>query len=318
MKALRETIHMPSGHSFRILGWNKNLRNAECLLASGDREPFAGEGGTWHYHLEMELTFFSYGEGSQFIGDHIGRFRKDDVVLLGENLPHYWHTAGESSGLSIQWHFPESHAFWAFPENLVFAKLFKAAGRGLRFHGFAAEALRAEVRNLASSQERDRLGRLMQVLSRMQGALGRDTEYLSERSFSLPTASLYQESIRMAVRYLVANFRDTVELSDLLKLTGMSKATFARQFKEHTGRSFREFLNRFRLEAACRELATSNRDVIEIAYLCGFSEMASFNRVFRRDIGHAPTEYRKLEQAKQKAANSKPIKGTRTVISYGW
>ena len=44
----------------------------------------------WHYHAEVELIHFKKGEGTQFIGDNIKRFKAGDVVLVGANLPHYW------------------------------------------------------------------------------------------------------------------------------------------------------------------------------------------------------------------------------------
>jgi hypothetical protein len=44
----------------------------------------------WRYHPEVELVHIEKGGGTQFIGDHISRFREDDVLLVGSNLPHYW------------------------------------------------------------------------------------------------------------------------------------------------------------------------------------------------------------------------------------
>src|SRR5215212_8169930 len=44
----------------------------------------------WHYHTEVELIHFKKGEGTQFIGDNIRRFKAGDVVLVGSGLPHYW------------------------------------------------------------------------------------------------------------------------------------------------------------------------------------------------------------------------------------
>src|SRR6266496_26776 len=44
----------------------------------------------WHYHKEVELIHFKKGEGTQFIGDNIKRFKAGDVALVGSNLPHYW------------------------------------------------------------------------------------------------------------------------------------------------------------------------------------------------------------------------------------
>jgi mannose-6-phosphate isomerase-like protein (cupin superfamily) len=44
----------------------------------------------WHFHPEVELLHIQKGTGIQFIGDSIQRFKKDDVILVGANLPHLW------------------------------------------------------------------------------------------------------------------------------------------------------------------------------------------------------------------------------------
>jgi AraC-like DNA-binding protein len=53
-----------------------------------------------------------------------------------------------------------------------------------------------------------------------------------------------------------------------------------------------EFVNKVRLQAACRELAETDAAVTEIAMNCGFGEISFFNRLFRREKGCSPREWR--------------------------
>ena len=292
MRGLREKIQPPSGHSFRVIRWARNLREVEIMLAPGKTEKIAGEGTHWHYHLEMELTLFTAGEGTRFVGDHIGSFAAGDLVLLGEKLPHYWHTRGSSAGISVQWHFPESHPFWAFPETLSLAALFKRAGRGLRFTGRTAALATGLLQEMNSTGGAERLGLLLRLLAILMDSPELDRGFLSVRSFSLPTESHYQQAIREAMRHLIANFRDPVRLEEVLQITNLSRPTFARQFKKHSGHTFSEFLNRLRLQAASRELVEGDRSVLEIAMACGFTQVSFFTRLFRRLLKSNPTEYR--------------------------
>lgn len=298
MRPHREDIQLPSGHSFRVIRWSKNLREVETVLGPGKAEHVAGEGTHWHYHLEMELTLFTAGEGTRFVGDHIGSFNGGDLVLLGEKLPHYWHTRGGSEGVSVQWHYPESHPFWAFPETLALRPLFKRAGRGLRFTGRTAAAVSALMQELTTTAGAQRLGLLLRLLSLLADAPEHDRSFLSVRSFSLPTESHYQRAIREAMRHLIANFREPVRLAEVLQLTNLSRPTFARQFKLHSGHTFSEFLNRLRLQAACRELVEGQRSVLEVAMACGFTQISFFNRLFRRLLKCNPTEYRAKKREK--------------------
>ncbi len=304
MRGVRERIHLPGGQSFRAIRWSRNLLDIECLLDSDQAYRIAGEGAHWHYHQEMELTLFTSGGGTRFVGDHIGPFSAGDVVLLGEKLPHYWHVADASSGISVQWHFPENHPFWGFPETFALKPLFGAAGRGVRYTGSTGAALTTELQRLPRASVVDRLAILLRLFAIMMAAPESDRSFLSTRSFCLPTSSQYQETMGAVMRYLMANFRGEVRLEDVLRLSGLSRPTFARQFKRHSGRTLREFLNQLRLEAARRALAESEREVLEIALACGFTQLSFFNRIFHRVVGCAPTEFRAREHRRSQGKPS--------------
>ncbi len=68
----------------------------------------------------------------------------------------------------------------------------------------------------------------------------------------------------------------------------MSRPTFARQFKKHSGRTFSEFLDRLKLEAACRELDQSERCILA----SGFTRESFCNRIFRRLMRCSPSPFR--------------------------
>ncbi len=142
----------------------------------------------------------------------------------------------------------------------------------------------------------------------MQSAPGSDQTLLSSRSFSLPAASAHQQVMAEAVRYLLANFRDAVRLEELLRLTGASKPTFCRQFKRHSGKTFREFVSQVRLQAAGRELPETDHAILEVALASGFGQLSFFNRIFRRVLGCAPTVYRERKRGRTPGRKHAPAK----------
>ncbi len=292
MHGSRERINIPAGQSFRVLRWSKHVGEVECILKPNRVERVSGEGAHWHYHNEMELTLFHAGEGTRFVGDHIGRFSKGELVLLGEKLPHYWHATGTSSGISLQWSFPHGHALWALPETLALQDFFEKAGRGIRYIGSAAHEAGTFMQEISEMSGSARLGRLLQLFAMLAAAPESGRNFLAGRAFSRPSKFTHQNAVKKVVSHLIANFRNEIRLSDVLEVAGMSKPTFSRQFKAHAGKSFSEFVSHLRLQAACRDLAETDRSILDIALANGFSQVSFFNRLFRRLLKCSPSQYR--------------------------
>jgi AraC-like DNA-binding protein/mannose-6-phosphate isomerase-like protein (cupin superfamily) len=292
VKGLRETIDPPAGQAFRAICWTRNLREVDSIQPDGARERIGGEGVHWHHHVEMELTHFTAGKGTRFVGDHIGEFDAGDLVLLGSNLPHYWHAPGDSAGTSIQWHFPTVHPIWEFAELSAVRRSFGKAEKGFLLKGRTSARVASLLEGMTGVKAGERLSRLIELFAVLADMPEKDRDILSSRSFG-GSGSRHQPAIAAAVRHLVGHFRDEIRTGDLLELTGMSRPTFARQFKEHAGRTMSEFVNKLRLQAACAELLETENSIMEIALNCGFGEISFFNRLFRREKGCSPREFRK-------------------------
>lgn len=296
----KEQIELPGGQAYRVLRWTNNLRQVESVLSGFSSVRLGGEGNHWHYHNAYELTLFDTGSGTRFVGDHIGPFSRGDLVLLGANLPHYWHTRGVSSGLSVQWSFPPSHPLWAFPEAEGLNRCFSSAARGIHFRGTTAERLTAQLHQLVATERLDRLGLLLRILATAATAPATDFSFLSANAFSLNAESRHQTAMRAVMQFLLAHFRSEIRLEQLLEVTQMSKPTFSRQFKKHSGKSANEFLQQIRLAAACRDLLETDQSVIDVALASGFSQISFFNRTFRRVMKCTPSRYRSRERNRGK------------------
>lgn len=56
-------------------------------------------------------------------------------------------------------------------------------------------------------------------------------------------------------------------------------------------------MRRLRIESTCRELATSEAPIVEIALAAGFCDQSHFTRTFKRLTGIAPSQYREALRA---------------------
>lgn len=86
-----------------------------------------------------------------------------------------------------------------------------------------------------------------------------------------------------------------VELAELAAATSsLSVFHFARRFRATTGVAPMQYFIHLRMEHACRLLDMSDAPVHRIARQLGYEDPYYFSRLFRKVIGIAPSDYRKL------------------------
>lgn len=96
-------------------------------------------------------------------------------------------------------------------------------------------------------------------------------------------------------RYLEEHFAEPVTAADLLPLCNLSYSRFAVLFRQFTGCSFTDYLNRYRIAKAQQLLRDPEMPVSRAAELCGFLDVCYFDRLFRKYAGTAPSVWRKRE-----------------------
>ena len=291
-KFSREDVRLAQGQSFRLLRWKEGPAAVELLHSPDTAVAWKGYGNRWHYHRELELAAVSQAHGTRFIADSVEPVDGEDLVLIGSNVPHYWDLRGPSEGIVLQWDFPRHHGVWGFAESAPLHPLLEQAKCGLQVRGATARVVRGLMKEMLGVSGLGRLALFFKVLHALAEASGEELLPVSEKPFSLDGTAQQQEAMALAVSYLLANFRKSIRLDDLLALTAMSRATFARQFQRHAGKPFSELLNELRIQSVCRALRETDMPVAVIALEEGFNQLSFFNRIFRRYVGCTPREYR--------------------------
>jgi AraC-like DNA-binding protein len=93
--------------------------------------------------------------------------------------------------------------------------------------------------------------------------------------------------------FMYSNFDNPdLKLEDAAFEVGLSKYYLTRFLKEQTGLGYHDHLSRVRLSKARQYLAESDMPIIDIAYLCGFQSLTTFNRLFKEYTGTNPSAYR--------------------------
>lgn len=108
--------------------------------------------------------------------------------------------------------------------------------------------------------------------------------------------------ITKAKQYIKDHQAEELRLGQVAKAVNTSSFYFCKMFKKATKVNFTDYLARLRIEKAKDLLLNPNLRISEIAYEVGFQSLTHFNRVFKRVLGQAPTEYR-LRLASSSHAN---------------
>lgn len=299
IKLRAEEIQLLAGESFRLLRWNDNVCDVETIAIDGTSHPFKGAGNEWHHHSQMELTLVNRGSGTRFVGDDITHFKAADLVLIGPNLPHYWHGLHNSSGYAIQFNFEPEHPFWQIPETRVLESLWKDAQRGIHFSkGTVAEITRM-ILAMPKCGGLGRFALFMQILETLSKTPQKYRKVISSKTFAPPAHQATYRGIQKAINLVFHKFHEELYFADVLRETGMSKATFERQFKKHTGKNFTRFVTEVRLNFASRKLIESGQTIGEIAFESGFNNLSHFNHKFIELHKQSPRDFRRKMQASQ-------------------
>ena len=105
--------------------------------------------------------------------------------------------------------------------------------------------------------------------------------------------------LRQALAYMERHFAENVKLAVLAALSGVSVCTFRRVFLETFHTTPGQYLTNLRLKAVMNQLKTTDRCISEIALETGFFDQSHLTRIFKKERGLTPGEYRRRHRLSQ-------------------
>lgn len=181
--------------------------------------------------------------------------------------------------------------FHKVPKKSTFEAVAKTLGRqGL--NDADIEALR-EAFLQTQVVEPERYQSMVTLLSTFATQLSRHAENLALISDGSEPAA-----VARARKFIDETLADPLPLSLVARRAGLSESHFCRVFKESTGLTLTDYVNRRRIEWAKQELLKPEARVSEIAFQIGYQSLSQFNRSFSRFTGNSPTNFRREELAR--------------------
>lgn len=112
----------------------------------------------------------------------------------------------------------------------------------------------------------------------------------------LPSQDHHDELVAMAQQKIEAGYRDSATIEEMIKDIPASRRNMVRRFKQVTGCTPIEYLQKLRVEGAKKLLEQTNQQMTEVMLNSGYNDPKAFRKVFKKTVGMTPTGYREKFQ----------------------
>ena len=251
-----------------------------------------------HWHEDIELIYVIEGEMNYRINDRDILLKEKDCLVVNSRQLHYGyaHLRRECRFICILFHpgllnaSPKIYQYYVAPfiENKNIAY----------FHYTADSANHEQVQAL--------LNRILLLKTEEKDAYELEaisTLYLLWRILFLQHKSLLEQEPayhysdlalqKKMVSYIYEHYQDTLTLDAIAASGNISRSKCCIIFKRYLRQSPIDFANKYRLEVSRYLLANTRSSIAQIAVSCGFNHLSYFSKLFCREYGCTPTEYRR-------------------------
>jgi AraC-like DNA-binding protein len=243
-----------------------------------------------HWHREIELIYMRSGSAEIHIANHTFTVRAGDLIVCDSGDIHYGNCHSDNSCLDFLLFDTEiigSHYQYNYFESPVVTR-----SRMVRYG--LAEKWKAML-HVLDSELKDRNPYYQDIVK----SEIRSFWYSLVRILpvSIPQGIMENRQAALLTRfqellsYMEEHSQDNLSLNDAAHRMGFSPCYFSRLFRQLTGFHFIKYLNIIRTTHAASLLMKPDRKLTDIALICGFNNIRTFNRVFRDITGLTPTEY---------------------------
>ncbi len=248
-----------------------------------------------HYHNACEIHYFIEGDLTFFVHDQSYKVKSGDILFIDTyevHNPVYKLNDYDKILIMYRPSFTESLPCFKVPD--VFSILNKKYD-GNRLIS-APPALQKRIERILSDMLEANVGESQYKLTYLHLYLSLFlvvlAEYLDSGDAAIDQASLLNQKVKKIIAFINANLDRQLSLEAISKHFNINKYYLSRFFKQHTGLSVIDYVNRKKILAAEKLIAQNKFKITDISSMTGFNNLTHFERTFKQFTGTSPRNYK--------------------------
>lgn len=253
-----------------------------------------------HYHINIEISLIISGKGVYKAENGTYSIQSGDIFFYRPNEPHCI-TDIESDGMEVlNLHVAPYYIYTNFPNalNSNYIKIL-AASFPLKSNKIndilSGEQIKEitnfifAIKNEFEKMKSDYVTFICNYLSSILILISRPYKAIN---FSKCEKQSYQKLL-LAIKYIDKHYKENISLDHLAKKVAYSKCYFSSIFKKCMGMSVWDYICIKRIEESLALIKTTDKNIADIAFECGFNNSVNFNKLFKKYTNVTPSYFRK-------------------------
>ncbi len=236
-----------------------------------------------HFHSHHELYYLIDGNINYLIGNSVYNIKKGTLIIIPPNTLHKSTDMLSNERTRILISVDKSFVT-EFNSAVLECPdvLFYKIQTNSRVHDIFLQLLDETKKYNDIVMQKALLYELLVLLSRMKA---QDTVSIDK--------IMQNTRLSEIISYINAEYASDITLSLLAKKYYTNATYLSRIFKEYTGFTFSEYLNKYRIAKAADVLKTTDKNITETAIATGFNSCNHFCKTFKSIMGVSPLQYKK-------------------------
>ncbi|WP_022765537.1 response regulator transcription factor [Butyrivibrio sp. XPD2006] len=143
------------------------------------------------------------------------------------------------------------------------------------------EELKKNISKIITEIEKD--NQLRQLSSKIKTADDIDALFIKSEGDN--------DYIQKVLKETRERYSEKISIETFSEELGVSGSYLSRKFKEATGQTYLDFLNKYRVQQAIKLLETGTYKVYEVSEMTGFSDYKYFSTVFKKYTDRSPSDF---------------------------